>query len=48
MTMKDMNDENFELSAEDFEQTFDYFDVDKNGVIERSEMILFIKKVAGF
>ena len=47
-TMKDMNDENYELSDEDFEQTFNYFDVDGDGVIVRSEMIKFIKKVSGF
>ena len=48
-TMKDMNDDDhYELSEEDFEQTFAYFDVDGNGVIERAEMIKFIKKVSGF
>ena len=48
-TMKDMNDdENFELADEDFEHTFNYFDTDQNGTIERSEMIKFIKKVSGF
>ena len=48
-TMKDMNDDDhYELSDEDFEQTFAYFDVDGNGVIERAEMIKFIKKVSGF
>ena len=36
-----------EFSDEDFEACFKEFDKDGNGTIEKDEMAVFIKKVAG-
>lgn len=41
----DKNDTNF--TEEDFELTFKEFDKDGSGTIEKTEMAIFIKKVAG-
>ena len=35
------------FSHPDFEFTFKLFDVDRNGTIEKSEMVRFIRKTAG-
>ena len=41
-----MND-SVEFSEEDFEACFSEFDKDGSGTIEKDEMAIFIKKVAG-
>ena len=41
-----MNDSG-EFSEQDFEQCFKEFDKDGSGTIEKDEMAIFIKKVAG-
>ena len=40
-------DVSFDFNDEDFEQCFLYFDKDKSGTIERSEMVDYIMRVAG-
>ena len=39
--------DSFQFSDEDFEKCFEDFDDDASGTIEKEEMILFIKGVAG-
>ena len=40
-------DDSGEFSEEDFEACFKEFDKDGSGTIEKHEMAIFIKKVAG-
>ena len=35
------------FSVDDFNEAFDRFDADGNGTIEKDEMVMFIRKVAG-
>ena len=35
------------VSEADFIEAFNFFDIDRNGRIEKSEMVRFIRKVAG-
>ena len=44
---KHMCDDNDEFNEEDFNKCFEEFDKDGSGTIEKDEMALFIKKVAG-
>ena len=48
-TLKEMadGDDNDEFNEEDFNKCFEEFDKDGSGTIEKDEMALFIKKVAG-
>ena len=39
--------EDFQFSQEDFERCFKEFDTDGSGTIEKAEMLVFIKLVAG-
>ena len=45
-TLKEMSDD-CQFNEDDFEKCFCEFDVDGSGTIEKDEMVLFIKKVAG-
>ena len=45
-TLGEINDNN-EFSDEDFNACFAEFDKDGSGTIEKDEMAIFIKKVAG-
>lgn len=45
-TLVDMGDD-LGFSEEDFEACFEEFDLDKSGTIEKEEMVMFIKKMAG-
>ena len=45
-TLKEMSDD-CQFSDEDFEQCFVEFDEDQSGTIEKEEMVVFIKRVAG-
>ena len=45
-TLSEMNDSG-EFSEQDFDQCFKEFDKDGSGTIEKDEMAIFIKKVAG-
>ena len=35
------------FSDQDFNESFSFFDIDRNGRIEKSQMVRFIRKVAG-
>ena len=45
-TLKEMSDEGT-FSNDDFDACFKEFDKDGSGTIEKDEMAIFIKKVAG-
>ena len=45
-TLKEMSDD-FQFNIDDFEKCFKEFDADGSGTIEKHEMVIFIKKVAG-
>ena len=45
-TLKEMSDD-CQFSNEDFEKCFKEFDEDNSGTIEKQEMVVFIKRVAG-